>query len=751
MILKFNKIRFVLEFLEKKQMRIYLEITTILPTNLIIGLGERNSKNLRLQKGEYTLYGRDDPSVLENNKLGNNVYSSHPVYLVKEKSGNYDIIFYKYSGAIDVINTEQTLTFKSVGGVFDFKIFFGDQNPETAVKLYHQYLGGGYSTPPFWSLGFHQSRWGYKNMQILINIADKYHSNKIPLDSNLTQFKIKFQVQILIKTLAMWSDLDFMIDKQTFRLHYVPLVDVAIGNKKHLNDPALIIGKQNDLFCYSPNSGKWFKGSVWPGNSYFPDFFHPKIQELWGPMTESLHQKTLFSGMWLDMNEPANFCNGECQYNDQNTVSQIPKSEYLSQPFDFPYNIGGGRNYKNLDHKTLPSNLIHYGGYYHKDVHNLYGHLDTYHTYMVMKNKLGIQLPFILTRSSFPGTGKYGQHWGGDNRSNWEFLRVSIPHIIQFNIYGIPMTGNDVCGFMGNTSLELCQRWIQAAILQPFFRNHNNDMASDQEFYKLGQGVMETARKNLKMRYSLLKYYYTRFIINNGTGTIMKPLFFEFPQDQETLNDKIMNEQYMIGEELMVTPILYQNIVKISPYFPGQWNELISGFKLKNGTNIVYNYSTDVAPLYIREGKLIPFQSDLALTTKKMNNKFDLIASLTKGDKYLQQYDFQYYSVGYLLNLQNYSNENEVVEKCLQNSSSCILEIIVGITSNYQVQIVLKNSNTSQDIVSNLKFNVLSIYNIPEELNVNSQYIDLYEYTIKISIEDWDIQNNKIYNVQTQD
>lgn len=36
-----------------------------------------------------------------------------------------------------------------------WKFFFGDTDPENAVKTYHDYLGGGFLVPPFWSLGFH--------------------------------------------------------------------------------------------------------------------------------------------------------------------------------------------------------------------------------------------------------------------------------------------------------------------------------------------------------------------------------------------------------------------------------------------------------------------------------------------------------------------------------------------------------------------------------------------------------------------
>lgn len=44
--------------------------------------------------------------------------------------------------------------------------------------------------------------------------------------------------------------------------------------------------------------------------------------------------------------------------------------------------------------------------------------------------------------------------------------------------------------------------------LYPFMRNHNNDMAKQQEFYNLGPVVLKAAQKNLKLRYSLLKFYY---------------------------------------------------------------------------------------------------------------------------------------------------------------------------------------------------------------------------------------------------
>ncbi len=95
---------------------------------------------------------------------------------------------------------------------------------------------------------------------------------------------------------------------------YIPLLDVAVGVKYGDKDEAYRDGCLMDIFCRSPETGLRFRGYVWPGDSFFPDFFHPNASIYWSKMMKSLYEKVKFDGIWIDMNEPANFCDGECNW-----------------------------------------------------------------------------------------------------------------------------------------------------------------------------------------------------------------------------------------------------------------------------------------------------------------------------------------------------------------------------------------------------------------------------------------------------
>jgi len=89
-------------------------------------------------------------------------------------------------------NTSYLKIYRTIGGIIDFRFWVGERDPEVLIEDFHSYIGPAH-IPPFWSLGYHQSRWGYHNVSALETVIEKYHENGIPLD-------------------IIWSDIDYMHD-----------------------------------------------------------------------------------------------------------------------------------------------------------------------------------------------------------------------------------------------------------------------------------------------------------------------------------------------------------------------------------------------------------------------------------------------------------------------------------------------------------------------------------------------------------
>lgn len=173
----------------------YLEIGTQVDSDYIYGIGERFQESFRKKDGKWTVFNRDRGQCIDRG-TGLQTYGYYPFYLLRERGNLFHINYFRSSNAVDIIKTTDStkhfITYKVIGGVLDFRFFLGEQSPETTVEKLNFYSGRA-EIPPFWGLGFHQCRWGYKNITYLIDVLFNYEKNGIPLDT-------------------IWNDIDYMID-----------------------------------------------------------------------------------------------------------------------------------------------------------------------------------------------------------------------------------------------------------------------------------------------------------------------------------------------------------------------------------------------------------------------------------------------------------------------------------------------------------------------------------------------------------
>lgn len=50
---------------------------------------------------------------------------------------------------------------------------------------------------------------------------------------------------------------------------------------------------------------------LWPGAVHFPDFFNPQTVSWWTGLIKNFSSMLPLDGLWIDMNEPGNFCTGD--------------------------------------------------------------------------------------------------------------------------------------------------------------------------------------------------------------------------------------------------------------------------------------------------------------------------------------------------------------------------------------------------------------------------------------------------------
>lgn len=539
-------------------------VKTMMGSEHFYGLGDKTGF-LNKRYYDYEMWNTDNPDPhVDNFKV---LYKCIPFFMTLTDTHAYGLFWDNtYKSVFNMgQESDEYFYFGSIQGNLDYYYIAGDCLPE--VLQGYTYLTGRHPLPQKWTLGYHQSRWGYITQEDVEEIAQKMRSNDIPCDA--IHFDIDYMDGCRVFT---WNEQNYHNNSKAFLKKladdgFKPVTIIDPGVKK---DDAYPIYQQciaNDFYAKTPD-GKEYNNHVWPGTVVYPDFGQPAARKWWANNHEFLVKQGV-RGVWNDMNEPASFHGplpDDIMFTDQD--------------------------------RPAP----------HKKIHNVYGHLMSKATYEGMKALDG-RRPFVITRACYAGSQKYATAWTGDNHSLWTHLQMAIPQICNLGMSGMPFVGTDVGGFGSDTTAELLTRWVQVGCFSPLFRNHSAIGTRHQEPWAFNQQVLDIYRKYVKLRYRLIPYFYDLFHEEEKTGApIMRPLVFHYEKDEAA---KQCNDEFMVGSQMLVAPILEQGKTKRMVYLPeGEWYDYWTRENLTGPQWLIREAPLDTCPIYVKAGSVLPMMTD---------------------------------------------------------------------------------------------------------------------------------------------
>jgi len=529
------------------------------------GLGEKSDGLLKNGK-QYTLWNSDFPAYTSRK---DELYQSIPFFIGIRNYKAYGIYFdnsYKSYFNFGASNN-RFYWFGAEQGEMDYYFIYGP-DIKRVISDYTK-LTGRVKLPPLWALGFQQSRYSYYPESTVRTIAKSFRETKFPCDVIYLDIHYMDGYRVFTWDKERFPEPEKLLSElKSLGFKVITIIDPGV--KADTNYFVAKEGIKNDLFAKYPD-GTYYQGEVWPSWSFFPDFTKEATRIWWG---EKLRDwlKYGVEGIWNDMNEPAVW----------------------------------GQNFPDIV-------LFNDNGYYasHKKIHNVYGLSMARATYEGLR-KHSDKRHFILTRAGFSGIQRYAAVWTGDNIANDEHLYLACTMSINMNLSGVPFIGSDVGGFIGEPSDNLLVRWYQLGAFTPFFRAHSSIDTRFREPFHLSEFVNVHIKNAIELRYKLLPFWYNEFYNSSMSGMpIMRAMFVNFQNDENCYYHDAQY-QYMLGENLLVAPVLnsFDKFKKL--YLPkGKWYDVDENKIVDGGNWIVKEVPINKVPLFLKEGGIIPMQKVL--------------------------------------------------------------------------------------------------------------------------------------------
>jgi alpha-glucosidase len=538
-------------------------------------------------------------------------------------------------------------TFGALFGELDYYLILGEGVPDILRQFTH--LTGRSAMPPLYAFGFHQGCYGYFDRARLETVARAYRDARIPIDGLHIDIDLQDNYRVFTHSEAKFPNAAEMIarlhaDGFKCATNVTPLVTSNPLNERGEMAPFPLRQELLELggLLYDIRAGgepgdSLFSASISYGanrgiNPYpypplvpnrdgvtplgaeinYPDLGRADVRTTWGRSYAHLIDELGIDMIWQDMMCPA-----------------------AAISADTPDG-------------TLPLALMTHDGHGyvpHGVCHNAYAQLLLKATYEGLRALRPETRPFIVARGGYAGLQRYAALWSGDNASSWDFLRTSIPQVLNLGLSGVPISGSDIGGFAtgpvpdgttsasvardgrvigGVTDAELFVRWMQAGSFLPWFRNHYIGYDKEyQEAYAYSEPVAGICRRIVERRYRMLPIWYDAMYEWTETGVpIARALFLNDADDAQVYLH--LDDAFFVGKDILVAPILRPAPAGGGParrdvylpagsaWFPFADAEAPLGAAIEGGRLLVdVEAALDQVPLYVRAGAILPMRSRL--------------------------------------------------------------------------------------------------------------------------------------------
>lgn len=207
----------------------------------------------------------------------------------------------------------------------------------------------------------------------------------------------------------------------------------------------------------------------------------------------------------------------------------------------------------------------------------------------------------IWARSAWAGSQRYPLHWGGDAENTDSAMAATLRAGLSLGLCGFSFWSHDIGGFVERSPKELYRRWMPFGMLTSHSRCHG---APPKEPWEYGEEFTDDFRRAVELKYRLMPYIYAQAHLCSQQGfPMVRTLFFEYPEDPTSW---FVEDEYMLGEQVLVAPLMEETTDREVYLPPGAWLDYHSGKAYEGGSWYHVRPEQIPAAVFVKDGSAIP-------------------------------------------------------------------------------------------------------------------------------------------------